>query len=126
MKNLFSLVIVSSLFFSGCGKSDFEFKKECANYNSVEQERMREEWPSKPTVVFNGIFYSRTLETCVSEWFIYDLWDSGLDEMYVFYDVLTENRLERFNTGDIGLDPPLQSNNNERVEAYRKELDLIK
>lgn len=129
---LLSVAALGVMFLGGCAntkaESDLVLKEKCAGYNSIEKKRMKEELSAKGMVNdphFDGIFYSKKLNSCVSEWFFFNLGKDELGEEYRFYDVLTENMLTRFNMADIEVQPPKQENNNKRVEKYIEEIQLI-
>lgn len=135
-KKTISLLLSVFFLMTGCSVKEvtdfgsdntFSYKEKCAKYNSIEKERMEEEWSDMTgDLAFNGIFYSRKLETCISEWLAYNLGPDGLEEMYMFYDVLTEKQLGRFNTADVGLEIPYQQNNEAKTEEFREDLELVR
>lgn len=124
--NIIAILILLMVSLGCSNNNNFSYKQECAKYNTTEKSRMEKAWKGKTGIMtFGGMYYSKTMETCVSEWFVYGLGESRLNEMYIFTDVLTEVQLARFNTADIELNSPLQKSNNNRVEKYREELNLV-
>lgn len=145
-----SIISISLLVFSGCSDtSDFDLKKECAEYNDKLEDLANEseqEDQSNGDINPSGVFYSKFLNTCVGtawgrlEYYLgttkpaqgygslgyHDDAYWGSYESVYFYDLLSGELVEsiRWDESSNSETRTLQEWQDE-VENYKKSLNLI-
>lgn len=113
---------------------EFSLKEKCSKYIVAEKERFNDENPGFSTKFYanlDGIFFSRTYNTCVAKW----QWFNGetLAQFYSYEDVLTDQNLKSIHPFEIDQNGNLQIDIirdselvNREAKLYEATLDLIK
>ncbi len=135
MKPKVCLAIFFTFFITGCSEIDktseiFTLKEKCSHYIVKERERFEKENSHLRHSILDGLFYSKTLETCVAKW---DWVNNDGQQFYEYVDVLTSESLQDFlpfEKDENGIVQINSKRDNEIVtkEAveYEKTLELVK
>lgn len=96
-------LLILSLFFNGCTKSDFELKQMCSQYidkyqNIVDDEmEWRQAPPNDIWVQLKGVFYSKKHNTCIAiieRTYKFGIDGEGPDTVQNYFDALTGNSID--------------------------------